>query len=175
MVLLAVIGILLSVLCIAIIIVGIVSALRLRRQRRMYLLAHTEIPDFVSRPNFSLQQLLDDATISRIPFETLEFTKRLGMGAAGVVHQARWSPPPPASSRDVAVKELILSTEDFDEGSLQEFIIEIKLMSALVDPNVVEFIGMSFDPENDRLFLVLEMMERGSLKDVIERKGANLE
>ena len=97
------------------------------------------------------------------------------MGAAGVVHQARWNPSPPASSREVAVKELILSTEDFDEGSLQEFIIEIKLMSALVDPNVVEFIGMSFDPENDRLFLVLEMMERGSLKDVIERKGANLE
>ena len=171
----AVIGALFSILCITYVIAGIVSALRLRRQHRKYLLAHTEIPDFVSRPDLSLQQLLEDSTIPRIPFENLEFTKRLGMGAAGVVHQARWNPSPPASSREVAVKELILSTEDFDEGSLQEFILEIKLMSALVDRNVVEFIGMSFDSENGRLYLVLEMMERGSLKDVIERKGANLE
>ena len=173
LVLLGIIFLLFAVICVIAMITAAVAAIQLRRKQRQYRMAHMEIPDFAGRPDVSLEQLLGDPSIQRIPFEQLEFTKRLGMGAAGVVHQARWLSSP-GGARDVAIKELILSTEDFDEGTLQEFILEIKLMSALTDDNVVEFLGMSVDMATNRLYLVLELMSRGSLKDVIEQKGANL-
>jgi serine/threonine protein kinase len=131
-----------TTLCCLFIIIGLFAVFRLRKKHHQYRLAHLEIPDFgTNRPVISLEQLLQDQTIPRIPFEQLEITKRLGMGAAGVVHQAKWSPDLPKEPRDVAIKELILSVEDLDECSLQDFIMEIKLMSALRDPNVVEFMG----------------------------------
>jgi hypothetical protein len=38
---------------------------------------------------------------------------------------------------------------------------------------VVEFIGISFRTDNE-MILVLELMQHGNLRDLLDRKGANL-
>jgi serine/threonine protein kinase len=38
----------------------------------------------------------------------------------------------------------------------------------------VEFLGISVDPNSQKLYLVVELMERGTLRDVLEKKKANL-
>ena len=46
-------------------------------------------------------------------------------------------------------------------------------MSELKHPNIVEFYGVAM-PNNNRIYLVAELMHRGSLRDVLDSKGSNI-
>lgn len=74
----------------------------------------------------------------------------------------------------VAIKELHLPVDELDPDQLHEFICEIRLMNALHHESVVQFMGVAYDDLRQRLCLVTELMERGSLSDLLYRKGANL-
>ena len=92
-----------------------------------------------------------------------------------MVHKALWTLPESLIPREVAVKELLLSFDDLGNEALQEFLSEIKLMSLLKHPNVAEFLGICVAPGGTNLYLVTELMHRGNLRDVIDRKGQNLD
>ena len=91
--------------------------------------------------------------------------------------------------RDVATKELLLRVEEMDSRAMQDFLVEIKLMSALRNKRVVQFLGVTYFDET--LYLVTvgfvahhahvhsltslqELMQYGSLRDVLVKKGKNL-
>lgn len=77
-------------------------------------------------------------------------------------------------NRDVAIKELLFEVADsLTDSMLNNFLVEIKLMSALTHPKIVEFIGITL-PSPHKLCLVTELMHQGSLRDVLDRKGKNL-
>ena len=78
-----------------------------------------------------------------------------------------------SETRPVALKQLLFGIENIPEKILSEFLREIKLMSALRHENVVEFIGVSHS-DSGELYLVTELMQNGSLSDLIERKQNNL-
>ena len=121
----------------------------------------------------------------------------------------------------MAIKQLIHGIKDFDEGLIQDFLKEIKLLrlvfhlsfpspspsplplspsplslsvpaniyakllillppfpsslphSAVRHKNLVEFYGISF-PQPNELYLVMELMERGTVRDILDTKGDNL-
>jgi len=95
------------------------------------------------------------------------------VGASGIVYQAEWRPPGEEPVQ-VAMKELLFSITDLHDQALQEFLIEIKLMSALEHDNIVAFLGVSAVPDDNKLYLITELMHQGNLRDVLDRKGENL-
>lgn len=56
--------------------------------------------------------------------------------------------------QDIALKELIMGIEDFGVEVLDEFLVEIKFMSALKNDYIVQFLGISLPPDNSKLYLV---------------------
>lgn len=46
--------------------------------------------------------------------------------------------------QDVATKELLLRVEEMDDHAMQDFLVEIKLMSALRHKKVVQFLGVTY-------------------------------
>ena len=54
---------------------------------------------------------------------------------------------------DIAMKELLIGFDILEESILKEFLIEIKLLSALHHPNIVQFLGVSC-PSPSKLYLI---------------------
>lgn len=67
----------------------------------------------------------------------------------------------------------MLGIESISSEMLKEFLVEIKLTSAMNHENVVHLIGMSCSPEGE-IYLVTELMSHGSIRDVLDKKGRNL-
>ena len=121
-----IIALLLLIICVLVIALT-VYGVSLRRKQIAYRLAHTEIPDFVDgRPSVSLEDILADKSIPRIPFEEVEIGERLGVGGSGIVYHAIWHKDD--EDVEVAMKELLFTINDLQDISLQEFLVEIKLM-----------------------------------------------
>ena len=75
-------------------------------------------------------------------------------------------------SEDIALKELIIGFDELSEDAINEFLVEIKYMryvlplrrwtfeyslmihSALVDDNIVRFLGILLSPDQSKLYLV---------------------
>lgn len=91
-----------------------------------------------------------------IPFEEITLEERLGLGAAGEVYQGAFLETP------VAVKRLF----DNQSQALEDFFKEVTLMSKLSHPNILLFIGVCVRDNGDR-FIITEMMNRGSVFDLI--------
>jgi len=114
---------------------------------------------------------------------TIDESSHLGSGALGEVKRATWN-----NSTPVAAKRLFFMATDaaalramggaLDTASrgrvLQDFIKECSINSSIRHPNIVMFFGVGVDRSlNDEpRFLVLELMERGSLHDEIYPGGA---
>lgn len=118
----------------------------------------------------SLEDILNDPAITRIPWEELEMGERIGRGASGIVSSAVWRHN--GEEIEVAMKELTLQLEEMDEQAAQDFLVEIRLMNALRHSRVVRFEGVAFNA--GQLYLVTELMQFGSVKDVMLKKGRNL-
>lgn len=123
-----------------------------------------------------MADILNDPNIPRIPTEELTLGKRLGVGASGVVSEALWVHTDDFGNEtmaECAVKELLYADElMLNSVAMEEFILEIKLLSALVHANIVRLLGVSVT--DNTLYLVTELMHRGSLRDVLDSKGDNL-
>ena len=125
---------------------GVFIILRIRknkRRREMYLRNHVDQLNSVWQVKENEVQLLD----------------RIGRGGYGEVHRAEY--------RDitVAVKIMHLPT---DESLVREFEREIVYMQTIRHPNIVMFVGAGKMTEDDRPFIVLEFLHRGSVRSVLD-------
>ena len=109
---------------------------------------------------------------------TIDESSHLGAGALGEVKRATWN-----NSIPVAAKRLFFMSTDAAalramggaldttsrEAVLRDFIKECSINSSIRHPNIVMFFGVGVDrsSNNEPRFLVLELMERGSLHDEI--------
>ena len=114
---------------------------------------------------------------------TIDESSHLGSGALGEVKRATWN-----NSIPVAAKRLFFMSDDAAalramggaldtasrEAVLRGFIKECSINSSIRHPNIVMFLGVGVDrSSNDSpRFLVLELMDRGSLHDEIYPRGA---
>ena len=90
--------------------------------------------------------------------DELQIGNQLGSGAFGVVYKALWK------GDAVAVKQVRSDRLENREGAKKDFMKELGLMLSLRHRHIVNCYGGSCDPE---LVLVMELMERGSLRDCL--------
>eukprot|EP00028_Trichosphaerium_sp_Am-I-7-wt_P004129 CAMPEP_0168524752 /NCGR_PEP_ID=MMETSP0405-20121227/10853_1 /TAXON_ID=498012 /ORGANISM="Trichosphaerium sp, Strain Am-I-7 wt" /LENGTH=328 /DNA_ID=CAMNT_0008547051 /DNA_START=738 /DNA_END=1720 /DNA_ORIENTATION=+ len=107
--------------------------------------------------------LMDNDSMQFIQLRNLRFKKRIGFGSTGEVYYAVWN-----RSTDVAVKTIKVPMEYLDAVSKREWIREIKLLSELSHPNVVQFLGACVTEDN--IYLVTEYLPRGSVGDLLAKK-----
>jgi serine/threonine protein kinase len=93
----------------------------------------------------------------------LEFTKKLGSGAAGDVFKGLYK------NQQVAIKVL---KESMEEKELSEFKKELAIISSVKSPHTVYFFGAALGPK--KLCMVMELCARGSLCDVMKDKDIKL-
>lgn len=152
--------------------VGFACFIAARRYARRYKLRNMQVPD-LTKGDYSLEDILEDNAIAQLNWTDVEFGQVLGKGASGLVRKAIWKRG--GSERLIATKELLLIEENADDSDIvQEFCKEIKYMSSLHHPNVVGVIGIIVSPDGANIYLASELMERGSLHDIIVKKGDNL-
>ncbi|MBL8851125.1 MAG: protein kinase [Planctomycetaceae bacterium] len=94
------------------------------------------------------------------PFELLE---QIGEGGMGVVYRARYV----VNNREVAVK--IVPSDVTDKTALARFERETEILKDLRHPNIVRSFGGVC--EDKCRFYAMELVEGGSLEDVIQRRG----
>ena len=94
------------------------------------------------------------------PFELRE---KLGEGGMGVVYRARYV----KNDRQFAVK--LLPSDVTDEVILARFERELEILKTLRHPNIVRCFGGVC--ENRRRFYAMELVEGGTLEDLIEAQG----
>ena len=125
---------------------GVFIILRIRknkRRREMYLRNHVDQLNSVWQVKENEVQLLD----------------RIGRGGYGEVYRAEYR------NITVAVKIMHLPT---DESLVREFEREIVYMQTIRHPNIVMFVGAGKMTEDDRPFIVLEFLHRGSVRSVLD-------
>lgn len=110
---------------------------------------------------------MSDKNRAIIRREDLLLQDRIGRGAAGEVFKASFR------SSEVAVKRLITSG-NISKDAIEEFEMECNIMTALRHPNIVLFMGVCLVPEQKEMLLVMELMERGSLHDVLHNPRIQL-
>jgi ankyrin repeat protein len=102
----------------------------------------------------------DDKLMSwEIDINDLDFSKKLGDGAAGEVYKGHWR------SRAVAIKVLKATN---DQAVVDEFCREFSIMVNVQSPYLVEFFGATL---KEKLSMVMELCERGSLYKVLREPG----
>lgn len=101
-----------------------------------------------------------------IDFKKIVFGPRIGAGGFGEVYKCKYE------QKMVAVKTLQKIEDDDPQALMAEFMVEMKLMSKLRHPNIVEFIGACI--HNPNLAIVLEFMAGGSLYRAIHRRRRNV-
>lgn len=100
-----------------------------------------------------------------IEFKEIVFGPRIGAGGFGEVYKCKYD------RKMVAVKTLQKVEDDDPQALMAEFMVEMKLMSKLRHPNIVEFIGACI--HNPNLAIILEFMAGGSLYRAIHRRRRN--
>ncbi|KAG0253371.1 hypothetical protein DFQ27_007446 [Actinomortierella ambigua] len=102
---------------------------------------------------------MDSARAKPVPRRSpLVLGKSLGRGAYGSVHQARWG------TLVCAAKTFYLSQSDFHLQSIQK---EITALQKLRSHHVIQFYRVY--QEADRIFLLMELAENGSLSQAISK------
>lgn len=101
-----------------------------------------------------------------IDFKEIVFGPRIGAGGFGEVYKCKYD------KKMVAVKTLQKIEDDDPQALMAEFMVEMKLMSKLRHPNIVEFIGACIHSPN--LAIILEFMAGGSLYRAIHRRRRNV-
>lgn len=99
--------------------------------------------------------------LSRLPYKDVAVRQCVSRGGFGVVYRGAYK------HRVVAVKK-IRTEFHADARRIEEFLQEICLMASLSHPRVVEFVGAAWDVLPN-LSAVTEFMDRGDLRDVLQR------
>lgn len=95
----------------------------------------------------------------------IEIGENIGNGAFSSVYKGIWR------GALVAVKRF--SVEDFSEDTIIEFEKEISIMKSIRAPNIIQFLGGTFNPPD--ICIITEFMSRGSLHDILHNKMVVLE
>lgn len=114
---------------------------------------------FQKRRKATLLKGIAEKQRSEIPRNDIKLLERIGRGASGQVSKAMFR------GTEVAVKRLVTTSSSKD--AVDEFMLEAAIMCGLRHPNIVLFMGSSFDPIMKEMLLVMEYMARGSVHDVI--------
>ncbi|KAE9137854.1 hypothetical protein PF005_g2296 [Phytophthora fragariae] len=116
------------------------------------------------RRSIELATFCADANITskRIAYDCLTFDKLIARGANGEVWRGT------CGSQIVAIKQL-LPEKRHDEDNVMLFANEVRLASALEHPNIVRFVGLSWNRVCD-LCIVSEFMEQGDLSMLLNSK-----
>lgn len=146
----------------------------LKKKLKNMLIANLEIVDVNLMQSSPLAALLADKDIEFIPWENIHVEERIGIGANAIVSRAWLEDEETGELSEVAVKELVLRLEQIPLEEQRRFAEEIKFTSALAHKNIVKFYGVSYSDAFQKLYLVTELMEQGSLKDLLQRKGKNV-
>uniref|UniRef100_A0A5K4ETQ3 Tyrosine kinase n=1 Tax=Schistosoma mansoni TaxID=6183 RepID=A0A5K4ETQ3_SCHMA len=100
--------------------------------------------------------------------KNLQLTCRLGSGAFGIVYRGVAENLPNCINTnekiDVAVKTL---KDDFTEGDVSEFLMEVNIMKQLRHKHIIEFYGVC--TENGSPLLIMEYAPYGNLKEYLRR------
>jgi ankyrin repeat protein/tRNA A-37 threonylcarbamoyl transferase component Bud32 len=102
----------------------------------------------------------DKSQTWEIDISDLDFSKKLGDGAAGEVYKGQWR------SKNVAIKVLKATN---DQAVVEEFIREFSIMVNVQSPYLVEFFGATL---KEKLSMVMELCDRGSLYKVLRDPGS---
>lgn len=137
----------------------------------------TDLP--VTRPKLDLGAIIEDPEIPKLDPLEMEMFEVVAEGGFARVYRAIWNSKD-NTSQEVAVKMLKIHAVS-DVTSLQDFCLEIKLLSQLKHRNVLRFFGAAcftrsdceqlsipFDSEEMTLLaLVTEYCKRGNLRQVL--------
>ncbi|ETP38669.1 TKL protein kinase [Phytophthora nicotianae P10297] len=116
------------------------------------------------RRSIELTTFCADAKIAsrRIAYDSLTFDRLIARGANGEVWRGT------CGSQVVAIKQL-LPEKRHDESHVMLFSNEVRLASSLEHPNIVRFVGLSWNRVCD-LCIVSEFMEQGDLSVLLNSK-----
>ena len=92
-----------------------------------------------------------------------ELTEQIGEGGMGVVYRARYV----VNNREFAVK--MLPADVTDRTALARFEREMEVLKDMRHPNIVRCFGGAC--EDKRRFYAMELVEGGTLEDVLQRRG----
>ncbi|MBV9009418.1 MAG: serine/threonine protein kinase [Verrucomicrobia bacterium] len=99
---------------------------------------------------------------SALSFDHFELLETLGTGGMGTVYRARDT----QLDRDVALKVL---RKDLGPEYVNELQHEARVTASVNHPNVVQV--FSFGRAHEQYYLVMELVDRGTLDDLIQEKG----
>eukprot|EP01119_Soliformovum_irregulare_P016204 TRINITY_DN465_c1_g1_i4.p1 TRINITY_DN465_c1_g1~~TRINITY_DN465_c1_g1_i4.p1 ORF type:complete len:1124 (+),score=390.92 TRINITY_DN465_c1_g1_i4:174-3545(+) len=100
------------------------------------------------------KKLLDMKDVTWLKYTSFEFTKQLSAGSSGQVYKGFYN------GEEIAIKVLEKQSSD----QLQGLKHEIKILSAVTGPHIVNFLGACIEP---KLCLAMEFCSRGSLYDIL--------
>ncbi|TMW66113.1 hypothetical protein Poli38472_003878 [Pythium oligandrum] len=108
-------------------------------------------------------KMLDDPQLEhlelvRIPFSDIKFLQAIGRGAMGDVIKAKYY------GTIVVCKRM--RRENITEDAILKFREEVELMSSLRHPNIVQFIGATWD-NCSNVCIVMEYLENGDMHSVL--------
>ena len=118
-----------------------------------------------STPPQASQQTASISPEPEVAFPVLggyQFIRRIGAGGFGVVYQAEQI----ALKRRVAIKEL-LPAKSIDKQVVERFRQEARIAGSLDHPNIVSVFDLI--PKGGRLYLVMEYITGGSLREKLDR------
>ncbi|KDO27148.1 TKL protein kinase [Saprolegnia parasitica CBS 223.65] len=112
---------------------------------------------------FKMDQDLLDA---KVDYSMIQYTRKLSKGAFGEVWLGQYQ------GRYVAIKQ-ILEERKTDAKEIECFVAEIKLMANFKHPNIVDFLGLSWN-QDANLCALTEYMKNGDLFVYLQKRKATL-
>ena len=113
--------------------------------------------------NQANQTLIELSNIWSVDTEEIDFKNVIGRGSFGVVCKAEYR------DQIVAIKVSKLKAEDCTDEQLKDFKDESELLRSVSHGNIIRYIGTGKNVE-DKPFIVLEYMERGSVRQELDNK-----
>ncbi|MBM84086.1 MAG: serine/threonine protein kinase [Planctomycetaceae bacterium] len=101
----------------------------------------------------------------RIPYDEFEVIEQIGNGTVGTVYRARMK-----STDQIVALKVLLPAATHDKQISARFAREMVILERLNHPNIVKYHGGG--EYNGQLFYAMELVEGGSLRDVLTRNGS---
>ncbi|CAK4716824.1 hypothetical protein LEN26_013201 [Aphanomyces euteiches] len=109
------------------------------------------------------QEMLD----AKIDYNAIQYTRKLTKGAFGEVWLGQYR------GKYVAIKQ-ILEERKNDTKEIECFVAEIKLMLNLKHPNILDFLGFSWNPKDHNLCFLTMYMKNSDLFYYLQKRKSNL-
>lgn len=117
---------------------------------------------------------LEGRTVTRgelVP-ESLSSQEIIGKGAFSTVRRATWTRPDSDEPISVAIKEYSLI--DSSQQRREMLLKELRALCQMKNESLVQLHGAFLEADTETVTMVLELMNRGSLKDLIQRQSQPL-